>query len=74
MGVIRAMRELGIPVDIVGGTSIGSMVGGIFAETPDITLEQRAKNWFRVIFRSFHHYRLVNFASRLCFKLKFILQ
>ncbi|KAI6202346.1 hypothetical protein M3Y96_00938500 [Aphelenchoides besseyi] len=34
VGVIRAMREHGIPVDIVGGTSIGSMIGGIFAEDP----------------------------------------
>ena len=48
MGVLRAMRELGIPVDIVGGTSIGSMIGGLFAETPDSTLELRAKTWFTV--------------------------
>lgn len=42
------MRELGIPVDVVGGTSIGSMIGGIFAETPDPKLEVRAKSWFMV--------------------------
>ncbi|CAJ0941104.1 unnamed protein product, partial [Mesorhabditis belari] len=49
VGVIRAMRELGIPVDVVGGTSIGSMIGGIFAETPDPSLELRAKSWFMVM-------------------------
>ncbi|CAJ0585225.1 unnamed protein product, partial [Mesorhabditis spiculigera] len=46
IGVIHAMTELGIPVDMVGGTSIGSMIGGLFAETPDSALGPRAKNWF----------------------------
>ncbi|KAM8972450.1 patatin-like phospholipase domain-containing protein 6 [Pelodytes ibericus] len=32
VGVIRALEEAGIPVDMVGGTSIGAMVGGVYAE------------------------------------------
>jgi predicted acylesterase/phospholipase RssA len=31
VGVIQAMRELGIPIDMVGGTSIGAVVGGLCA-------------------------------------------
>jgi len=34
LGVIRALEEYGIPVDMVGGTSIGSMIGGLFAQQP----------------------------------------
>ncbi|KAK0417626.1 hypothetical protein QR680_013118 [Steinernema hermaphroditum] len=49
VGIIRAMREHGIPVDIVGGTSIGSMIGGLFAEAPEDNLEPRAKSWFVVM-------------------------
>lgn len=37
LGVYRAMHELGIPIDMVGGTSIGGAIGGAFAMalTPD---------------------------------------
>uniref|UniRef100_A0A914EL40 Uncharacterized protein n=1 Tax=Acrobeloides nanus TaxID=290746 RepID=A0A914EL40_9BILA len=50
LGVIRAMREHGIPVDIVGGTSIGSLVGALFSENPTSTeIEARAKSWFYAI-------------------------
>ena len=31
IGVIRYLEELGIPVDLVTGTSIGSLVGGLYA-------------------------------------------
>lgn len=36
VGVIRAMEEAGIPIDIIGGTSIGSFVGGLYARDADI--------------------------------------
>lgn len=32
-GVIRAMEELGIPIDAVSGTSFGALAGGIYAMT-----------------------------------------
>ncbi|KAI9224240.1 hypothetical protein BC828DRAFT_373915 [Blastocladiella britannica] len=35
VGVIRALEEAGIPIDMVGGTSIGSMVGGLYARDVD---------------------------------------
>ena len=36
VGVIRALEEEGIPIDIVGGTSIGAFVGGLYARDADI--------------------------------------
>lgn len=36
IGVIRALQELGIPVDRIGGTSIGAAVGGQFAFGQDV--------------------------------------
>ncbi|KAK7206683.1 hypothetical protein BZA70DRAFT_236260 [Myxozyma melibiosi] len=35
-GVIRALEEEGIPIDIVGGTSIGAFVGGLYARDSDM--------------------------------------
>ncbi|VDM77227.1 unnamed protein product, partial [Strongylus vulgaris] len=46
VGVLRALRERGIPVDIIGGTSIGALVGGVYAGTPDERVEERASVWF----------------------------
>ena len=31
LGVIKLLEELGIPVDLVGGTSMGGLVGGLYA-------------------------------------------
>jgi len=35
VGVLQACDELGIPIDYIGGTSIGAIVGGIYARTQD---------------------------------------
>lgn len=35
VGVIQALEENGIPIDMVGGTSIGSMIGALYARDPD---------------------------------------
>jgi hypothetical protein len=35
LGVIRALHEAGVCVDLVGGTSQGAFVGALFAATPD---------------------------------------
>uniref|UniRef100_A0A8C3HHC7 lysophospholipase n=1 Tax=Chrysemys picta bellii TaxID=8478 RepID=A0A8C3HHC7_CHRPI len=32
IGVIKAMEEAGIPIDLIGGTSIGSFIGALYAE------------------------------------------
>ncbi|KAJ3579412.1 hypothetical protein NPX13_g1155 [Xylaria arbuscula] len=36
IGVIKAIEEAGIPLDIVGGTSIGAFMGGLYARHADI--------------------------------------
>ncbi|CAD5222713.1 unnamed protein product [Bursaphelenchus xylophilus] len=46
IGIIKSIREHGIPVDIVGGTSIGAMIGGVFADNPSKDAEQRVRGWF----------------------------
>lgn len=46
VGVIRALEEYGIPIDMVGGTSIGSFVGGLYARENDhVSIYGRAKNF-----------------------------
>lgn len=36
VGIIMAMEEAGIPVDMVGGTSIGSFIGALYARHADV--------------------------------------
>jgi len=31
LGVLRALEELGVPVDVIAGTSIGAIIGGLYA-------------------------------------------
>ncbi|KAG9055050.1 phosphatidylcholine and lysophosphatidylcholine phospholipase, partial [Serendipita sp. 407] len=46
VGMIRAMEEQGIPIDHIGGTSIGALVGGLYAEEGDIlSCTARAKQF-----------------------------
>lgn len=43
------MQEHGIPIDMIGGTSIGSLIAGLYAQANE-DVEQRAKSWFLVTF------------------------
>ena len=46
IGVIRALEEAGIPIDIVGGTSIGAFIGALYARDADIVpMYGRAKKF-----------------------------
>ncbi|KIJ66403.1 hypothetical protein HYDPIDRAFT_109426 [Hydnomerulius pinastri MD-312] len=46
LGVIRALEERGIPMDYIGGTSIGAFIGGLYARECDIILSaSRAKQF-----------------------------
>ena len=38
VGVLMALEEEGVPVDMLGGTSMGSFVGGIYAKEPTALL------------------------------------
>ncbi|TSV94880.1 Patatin-like phospholipase domain-containing protein 7 [Bagarius yarrelli] len=46
VGIIRALCEAGIPVDLVGGTSVGSLMGALFAEERTYSrMRVRARDW-----------------------------
>ncbi|XP_008046035.1 patatin-like phospholipase domain-containing protein 7, partial [Carlito syrichta] len=46
VGILRALAECGIPVDMVGGTSIGAFVGALYAEERSCSRTRiRAKQW-----------------------------
>ncbi|NXR89075.1 PLPL6 esterase, partial [Hypocryptadius cinnamomeus] len=48
IGVIKAMEESGIPIDLVGGTSIGAFIGALYAEERSaVRTKQRAREWAR---------------------------
>ncbi|KAI1900623.1 hypothetical protein AGOR_G00051830 [Albula goreensis] len=46
VGVIKAMTEAGIPIDLIGGTSIGSLMGALYAEDRSCSrMRVRAREW-----------------------------
>uniref|UniRef100_A0A665X328 lysophospholipase n=1 Tax=Echeneis naucrates TaxID=173247 RepID=A0A665X328_ECHNA len=46
VGIMRAVCEAGIPVDLIGGTSIGSLMGALYAEDRSHSrMRIRAKEW-----------------------------
>ncbi|CAI2323569.1 unnamed protein product [Caenorhabditis sp. 36 PRJEB53466] len=45
-GALRAMLEKKIPIDMVGGTSIGALFGAFYATTPNIKAVARMKEFF----------------------------
>lgn len=48
IGVIKVLEKNKIPIDYISGTSIGSLVGGLYAATKDIKLIERIaldNNW-----------------------------
>ena len=52
IGVLRVLRELRVPVDMVVGTSMGSVVGGAYAagaSVADLERMARQTDWERVI-------------------------
>ena len=49
VGIIRALTEYGIPVDMVGGTSIGAFMGALYSEERSYSqIRIRAKQWAEV--------------------------
>uniref|UniRef100_A0A8C4Q005 lysophospholipase n=1 Tax=Eptatretus burgeri TaxID=7764 RepID=A0A8C4Q005_EPTBU len=46
LGVLQAVTEAGIPIDMVGGTSIGAFMGALYAEERDVSrMRTRARGW-----------------------------
>ncbi|EMG48133.1 Lysophospholipase NTE1 [Candida maltosa Xu316] len=58
VGVVTALEKHGIPVDMIGGTSIGSFVGGLYAKDYNIVsiygmakkFSKRISSWWRLVF------------------------
>jgi len=50
VGIIQAMNEAGIPIDLIGGTSIGALMGALWADELNIKgYVERARDWCKVI-------------------------
>ncbi|CEF67820.1 Neuropathy target esterase sws [Strongyloides ratti] len=50
IGVLKAMKEFEVPIDIIGGTSIGSFIGALYAQDPSSeTIIERSSRWFHVM-------------------------
>ncbi|KAM3927339.1 patatin-like phospholipase domain-containing protein 6 isoform 2-T2 [Leptodactylus fuscus] len=50
VGIIKALEEAGIPVDMVGGTSMGALVGGVYAEELNAsTTKERTSDWAKMM-------------------------
>lgn len=46
VGMIKAMIEANIPIDMIGGTSIGSFMGALWAEEMEYEkFTDRAREW-----------------------------
>ncbi|XP_076005517.1 patatin-like phospholipase domain-containing protein 7 [Genypterus blacodes] len=46
VGILRALNDAGIPIDMVGGTSIGSLMGALYAEEKSSSrMRVRAREW-----------------------------
>ncbi|XP_061173760.1 patatin-like phospholipase domain-containing protein 7 isoform X2 [Saccostrea echinata] len=46
VGMVRALVEAQIPVDMVGGTSMGAFIGALYADAVNLTsFSQRARDW-----------------------------
>ncbi|MEQ2171614.1 hypothetical protein GOODEAATRI_012641 [Goodea atripinnis] len=49
IGILRALNEAGIPVDVVGGTSIGSFMGALYAEEKSSSRMRGMTSYFKKI-------------------------
>ena len=62
VGMIQAMHEAGIPIDLIGGTSIGAFMGALWADELNVKgYIERSRDWCKVIF--FLH---IEYFSYIC--------
>lgn len=68
VGMLKAIIEAGIPIDMVGGVSIGAFMGALWCMEKNITTTtQKAREWSKVRqnrFRDFHCCTLDSFIIR----------
>ncbi|KAH8244949.1 hypothetical protein KR032_003082 [Drosophila birchii] len=49
IGMLKAIQEAGIPIDMVGGVSIGALMGALWCSERNITIvTQKAREWSKV--------------------------
>ncbi len=49
VGMLKAIQEAGIPIDMVGGVSIGAFMGALWCVDRNIaTVTQKAREWSKV--------------------------
>ena len=68
IGMLKAILEAGIPIDMVGGVSIGAFMGALWCMEKNITtVTQKAREWSKVLHRQLHPYTSIdkNFISKL---------
>jgi len=52
IGVLRVLEEAGVPVDVITGTSMGSVIGGLYAvgyTAAQLDTIVRTEDWFRLL-------------------------
>ena len=52
IGVLKVLEEAGVPVDVITGTSMGSVVGGLYAvgySAAQLDTIVRTEDWFRLL-------------------------
>src|SRR5213083_1327762 len=52
IGVLKVLEEAGVPVDVIAGTSMGSVVGGLYAvgyTAPQLDTIVRTEDWYRLL-------------------------
>ena len=52
IGVLKVLEQAGIPVDVIAGTSMGSVVGGLYAvgySAAQLDTIVRGQDWFRLL-------------------------
>lgn len=55
--VVFFLQEAGIPIDMVGGVSIGSFIGALWCSEKNITtVTQKAREWARVRHTLYYNY------------------
>lgn len=66
IGVLRWMEENHVPVDVIAGTSMGSLLGALYAtgHTPDQMAQLTSDQVFSKVFRLSTDFRALNFRRR----------
>src|SRR5881296_776008 len=52
IGVLKVLEEAAVPVDVIAGTSMGSVVGGLYAvgyTAPQLDTIVRTEDWYRLL-------------------------